>query len=73
MKKVFLVVDARTLSSVLLATTNQFQAQTYCHRITRLLKSQHAVVTKCWYDLPYGFRSELRKYFENYLKWDETV
>ena len=73
MKKVFLVVDARTLSSVSLATTNQFQAQTVCHRVARMLKSPQAVVTKCWFDLPYAFRSELRKNFEKYLKWDETV
>lgn len=73
MKKVFLVVDARTLSSVSWATTNQFQAQKVCHRVARLLKSPQAVVTKCWFDLPYGFRIELRKNFEKYLKWDETV
>lgn len=73
MKKVYLVVDARTLSSVSLATTNQLQAQKYCHQVSRLLKSPQAVVTKCWFDLPYGFRIELRKYFEKNLKWDETV
>ena len=70
MKKVFLVVDERTLSSVSLATTNQFQAQAVCHRVAKLLKSPQAVVTKCWFDLPFGFRSELRKNFEKYLKWD---
>ena len=73
MKKVYLVVDATTLSSVTLATSNQFQAQTVCHKVAKLLKSQQAVVTKCWYDLPYAFRVELRRNFGKFLKWEETV
>lgn len=73
MKKVYLVVDEKSLSSVALATTDQFQAQQVCHRVARLTNVPQAVVCKCWFDLPFGFRIELRKLFSKYLQWEEKL